>query len=201
MLLGQRLARRGALSADAILTAAGPVYRDINPRLVEPANAWRRGGPGGRPPRGGHGPAAGRSASGAGGRGHAPAPSGRFGCRPAPAHPARRARGAGLGIVPSGQLPRQRRRTDPCPPRPPRRSPGHGGIGCHSGTAGDVALVLGGSGGQLRPHTGRVAWRSCTIPGHDSPTTHVGRPRDRVRGRRSGAVLPTDIWAPHRLAT
>ena len=46
-----------------------------------------------------------------------------------------------------------------------------------------------------------AAWReSCTIPGHDSPTTHVGRPRDRVRGRRSGAVLPTDIWAPHRLA-
>ena len=33
----------GALSADAILTDGGPVYIDINPRLVEPANAWRSG--------------------------------------------------------------------------------------------------------------------------------------------------------------
>jgi hypothetical protein len=43
LVLGQRLAWHGALSADAILTAAGPVYVDINPRLVEPANAWRAG--------------------------------------------------------------------------------------------------------------------------------------------------------------
>jgi len=34
---------RGALSADAILTDEGPLYIDINPRLVEPANAWRSG--------------------------------------------------------------------------------------------------------------------------------------------------------------
>jgi hypothetical protein len=33
----------GALSLDAILTPAGPSYIDVNPRLVEPANAWRSG--------------------------------------------------------------------------------------------------------------------------------------------------------------
>jgi predicted ATP-grasp superfamily ATP-dependent carboligase len=41
--LGSRLGWHGALSADAILTEDGPVYIDINPRLVEPANAWRAG--------------------------------------------------------------------------------------------------------------------------------------------------------------
>ncbi|MGO9506891.1 MAG: hypothetical protein ACLPXZ_05935 [Mycobacterium sp.] len=41
--LGKRLGWHGALSADAILTGDGPVYIDINPRLVEPGNAWRSG--------------------------------------------------------------------------------------------------------------------------------------------------------------
>ena len=41
--LGSRLGWHGALSADAILTEDGPLYIDINPRLVEPANAWRAG--------------------------------------------------------------------------------------------------------------------------------------------------------------
>jgi biotin carboxylase len=41
--LGQQLGWHGALSADAILTRDGPVYIDINPRLVEPGNAWRSG--------------------------------------------------------------------------------------------------------------------------------------------------------------
>ncbi len=41
--LGADLHWRGALSADAIVTEAGPVYIDINPRLVEPANAWLSG--------------------------------------------------------------------------------------------------------------------------------------------------------------
>ena len=41
--LGGRLGWHGALSADAILTEGGPVYIDINPRLVEPGNAWRAG--------------------------------------------------------------------------------------------------------------------------------------------------------------
>ena len=41
--LGRRLGWHGALSADAILTADGPVYIDINPRLVEPGNARRAG--------------------------------------------------------------------------------------------------------------------------------------------------------------
>jgi len=41
--LGRRLGWHGALSADAILTGAGPCYIDINPRLVEPANALRAG--------------------------------------------------------------------------------------------------------------------------------------------------------------
>jgi hypothetical protein len=42
-LLGGRLGWHGALSADAILVDEGPLYIDINPRLVEPGNAWRAG--------------------------------------------------------------------------------------------------------------------------------------------------------------
>jgi len=41
--LGRRLGWHGALSADAILTSTGPRYIDLNPRLVEPANARRSG--------------------------------------------------------------------------------------------------------------------------------------------------------------
>lgn len=41
--LGHDLAWHGALSADAILTDDGPVLIDINPRLVEPNNAWLAG--------------------------------------------------------------------------------------------------------------------------------------------------------------
>jgi biotin carboxylase len=41
--LGHALSWHGALSADAILTSAGPVIIDVNPRLVEPGNAWRSG--------------------------------------------------------------------------------------------------------------------------------------------------------------
>ena len=39
--LGEGLAWHGALSADVILGPDGPVFIDINPRLVEPMNAWR----------------------------------------------------------------------------------------------------------------------------------------------------------------
>jgi hypothetical protein len=41
--LGSDLAWHGALSADVILTDAGPKFIDINARLVEPENAWRSG--------------------------------------------------------------------------------------------------------------------------------------------------------------
>ena len=41
--LGRELSWHGALSADAILTVDGPVIIDVNPRLVEPGNAWRSG--------------------------------------------------------------------------------------------------------------------------------------------------------------
>lgn len=41
--LGSHLAWHGALSADVILTAGGCVVIDVNPRLVEPGNAWRAG--------------------------------------------------------------------------------------------------------------------------------------------------------------
>lgn len=41
--LGQDLGWHGALSADVILTERGPVFIDINPRLVEPNNAWFAG--------------------------------------------------------------------------------------------------------------------------------------------------------------
>lgn len=41
--LGSDLAWHGALSADVIVTASGPLFIDINPRLVEPENAWRSG--------------------------------------------------------------------------------------------------------------------------------------------------------------
>jgi hypothetical protein len=41
--LGKALNWHGALSADVILTAEGPRFIDINPRLVEPANAFASG--------------------------------------------------------------------------------------------------------------------------------------------------------------
>lgn len=41
--LGKDLNWHGALSADVILTTEGPMFIDINPRLVEPVNAWRSG--------------------------------------------------------------------------------------------------------------------------------------------------------------
>jgi hypothetical protein len=41
--LGRSLHWHGGLSADAILTETGPVFIDVNPRLVEPGNAWRSG--------------------------------------------------------------------------------------------------------------------------------------------------------------
>ncbi len=41
--LGEDLNWHGALSADVILTTEGPMFIDINPRLVEPANAWESG--------------------------------------------------------------------------------------------------------------------------------------------------------------
>jgi glutathione synthase/RimK-type ligase-like ATP-grasp enzyme len=41
--LGRSLRWHGGLSADVILTSAGPVVIDVNPRLVEPGNAWRPG--------------------------------------------------------------------------------------------------------------------------------------------------------------
>jgi len=41
--LGEHLRWNGALSLDAILDETGPVYIDVNPRLVEPGNAWRSG--------------------------------------------------------------------------------------------------------------------------------------------------------------
>jgi hypothetical protein len=41
--LGEYLGWHGALSLDAILADDGPAYIDVNPRLVEPGNAWRAG--------------------------------------------------------------------------------------------------------------------------------------------------------------
>jgi hypothetical protein len=41
--LGRALDWHGALSADVIVTAGGPLFIDINPRLVEPVNAARDG--------------------------------------------------------------------------------------------------------------------------------------------------------------
>jgi biotin carboxylase len=40
---GSELAWHGALSLDCILTRDGPSYIDVNPRLVEPMNAWLSG--------------------------------------------------------------------------------------------------------------------------------------------------------------
>ena len=42
-ILGGKLRWHGALSADVILSPGGPQYIDINPRLVEPVNAYRSG--------------------------------------------------------------------------------------------------------------------------------------------------------------
>jgi hypothetical protein len=41
--LGGALQWHGALSLDAVLTETGPRYIDVNPRLVEPGNAWHAG--------------------------------------------------------------------------------------------------------------------------------------------------------------
>ena len=41
--LGEALEWHGALSLDAILAGPNPYYIDVNPRLVEPGNAWRAG--------------------------------------------------------------------------------------------------------------------------------------------------------------
>lgn len=41
--LGRALHWHGALSVEAVLTDAGPLFIDINPRLVEPGNAWHSG--------------------------------------------------------------------------------------------------------------------------------------------------------------
>ncbi len=41
--LGSGLRWHGALSADVILGPDGPLFIDVNPRLVEPENAWRSG--------------------------------------------------------------------------------------------------------------------------------------------------------------
>lgn len=41
--LGQALGWHGALSLDVVLASEGPRYIDVNPRLVEPGNAWRAG--------------------------------------------------------------------------------------------------------------------------------------------------------------
>ncbi len=41
--LGADLGWHGALSADVILGGEGPTFIDINPRIVEPMNAWRSG--------------------------------------------------------------------------------------------------------------------------------------------------------------
>ena len=41
--LGSALDWHGALSADVILGPSGPLVIDVNPRLVEPENAWRSG--------------------------------------------------------------------------------------------------------------------------------------------------------------
>jgi len=41
--LGAALGWHGAISLDAVLTPEGPLYIDVNPRLVEPGNAWRSG--------------------------------------------------------------------------------------------------------------------------------------------------------------
>src|SRR4051794_22516805 len=41
--LGGALGWHGALSVDGVLTPDGPLWIDVNPRLVEPGNAWRAG--------------------------------------------------------------------------------------------------------------------------------------------------------------
>ncbi|TMR90621.1 hypothetical protein [Nonomuraea basaltis] len=80
--LGGALGWHGALSADVILGERGPVFIDIDPRLVEPVNAPVRGGPAhaAAPPRARpHArPAAARDAW----RGHPSTAAGRFGRGP-----------------------------------------------------------------------------------------------------------------------
>ena len=41
--MGESLSWHGALSLDVVLAPDGPRVIDVNPRLVEPGNAWRAG--------------------------------------------------------------------------------------------------------------------------------------------------------------
>jgi biotin carboxylase len=87
--LGGALGWHGALSADLILTPEGPVFIDVNPRLVEPVNAARSGVDlvGRAPFRGHRSRRADRGISGRGCRRHPPGAAGDPRRRPRPRPP------------------------------------------------------------------------------------------------------------------
>ena len=143
--LGADLGWHGALSADVILTADGPVFIDLNPRLVEPVNAWRSGVD-----------LVGALLEVACGRTPAPQPPGPPGQRThqtvlavlgaaQAGRAGRHRRRAHRRRPPHRRLQGQRRRDDPVARRPASgRSPRRGG-GRHAGASGLVGVVRSGS--------------------------------------------------------
>ncbi len=195
--LGRRLGWHGALSADAILTSTGPRYIDLNPRLVEPANArrsgvdlvtpllelacgWAPAAAAARPGRGAHpSAAAGRARRGA-------------------AHRAA-ARGAGRGAgrrAAHRGLPGQRRGTDPAPRRPAVRDAAGPGADRPDDPAVGLAQVRRRQRPPLLAHPGGLARAAGSaaaaltgpgrahVPARDQPGQQDGRrplqPRRKV---------------------
>ena len=164
---GPSLGWHGALSADAILTDDGPRYIDINPRLVEPANALAAGvdlvGP------------LLELAAGA----PRPQPAGRAGVLThqlllailgggAAHRPPRAGRRRTAGRRPAGgRLPGQHRGADPAGRGPAGRLPGRDGRGGHPGPAAGLAAFVGGSAGaySLTP----AAWRQIRQAAANGP--------------------------------
>ncbi len=141
--LGQHLKWHGALSADVILGADGPLFIDINPRLVEPGNARLAGvdlvdavlnvALGQTPvprPVGRVGVATHQLLLAAAGRG------------PITPHATRSASRAVRGGGPPGELRGERRRAHAGPPRPTRRPSRDRGGPHHPGLATVLALLL-----------------------------------------------------------
>ena len=156
--LGRELGWHGALSADAILSDAGPCYIDINPRLVEPGNAWRAGvdlvtpmldlAAGTAPP---------------------PQPGGRPDIRThqlliavlGAAQRTGRRRDVAAELLAAarraGDYAGQRRGADPGPARSAGRGPGGAGRHRHPDRASRLALVHGRERAQLRAQPGGLA--------------------------------------------
>ncbi len=170
-------------------------FIDINPRLVEPENAWRAGvdlvgalldvAREATPAR---------QAEGRSGVATPPTPVGRPGGRPTETGPPGSHRRGSVGRSTHRPLRRQCRGAHSHQGRPAgSRPPGHGLAG-HGRPTGDLVLVLFRKCGQLRPHAPRVGADPA------GPLPHLtggpGGDRDHDSQRRRSAAVPSDTGAP-----